>query len=163
MDIHNLNQSELVEILGISRPTVISMGKEDPPIPSTREHATSIKYDLHKVIPWLMGRAVRKAGLSNRKRQEVAGIPAIDDSEARKAAADAAMAELKLARERGHLLDISDYEHAWAVRIARHREGMASIKSRIRARVGPEVAEIVDQEIRAVLGAMDQVQLPEGA
>jgi phage terminase Nu1 subunit (DNA packaging protein) len=163
MDIHNLSQGELIEILGISRPTVVSMGKEDPPLPSVRENVKNVKYDLHKVIPWLMDRAVRKAGLGNRKRQEVVGIPALDDSEARKAAADAAMAELKLARERGHLLDISDYEHAWAVRIARHREGMASIKSRIRARVGPEVAEIVDQEIRAVLGAMDQVQLPEGA
>lgn len=163
MDIHNLSQGELVEILGISRPTVVSMGKEEPPLPSVRGNVKSVKYDLHKVLPWLMDRAVRKAGLSNRKRQESALIPALDDSEARKAAADASMAELKLARERGQLLAIGDYEHAWAVRIQRQREGMASIKSRIRARVGPEVAEVVDEEIRAVLGAMDQVQLPEGA
>lgn len=163
MDIHNLSQGELVEILGISRPTVVSMGKEDPPLPSIRENLKSVKYDLHKVIPWLLDRAVRKAGLASRRKQEVQGVPTFEDSEARKMAADASMAELKLARERGELLSIADYEHAWAVRIQRQREGMASIKSRIRARVGPEVSEIVDEEIRAVLGSMHEIQLAEGA
>ena len=163
MDIHNLNQGELIEIIGISRPTVVSMGKEAPPIPSSRDDVKHVKYDLHKVIPWLQDRAVRKAGLNVRKKQEVLGIPAFDESEARKEAAAAAMAELKLARERDQLLSIADYEQAWSTRIQRHREGMASIKSRIRSRVGPEIAEVVDAEIRAVLGTMDQIQLPEGA
>lgn len=162
MDPYKLTQPELAGILEITDRALRDMGSEPVPIPSSGSHRAR-RYDLRKVIPWLIARALKKAEVPEVRRFEEEEVVPYKISEAKKMAADAELAELKVARERGELIHIADYERAWAVRIQRHREGMSGIKARISTRVGPEVAAIVDEEIRAVLGAMDQIQLPEGA
>lgn len=162
MNFRELTQQELIEILGISKPTVVAMGKESPALPSSKRGQNRI-YDLQQVVAFLQDRAVRKAGLAQGKRLDKADIPRIDESEARKMAADAELAELKLAREKGQLIHLADYEKAWAQRIQRHREGLAAIQQRVATRIGPENAAVVGEEIRRVLGAMDQVQVQETA
>lgn len=162
MDIHNLTQVELLEILRISRQTAVVMANEDPPLPSRKDGKYRL-YDLSEVVPWMVERAVRKAGLQVKKKVEKSDVPDYDISEARKMAADAELAELKLARERGELLHLADYERAWADRIQRHSQGMASIKARVATRLGPEAAAVIDEEIGKVLGSMDQVKLEQPA
>ncbi len=162
MNFRELTQQELVEILGISKPTVVAMGKEAPPLPSSKAGQNRL-YDLQRVVAFLQDRAVRKAGLSQQKRLSKTDVPDQAVSDARKAAADADLAELKVAREKGQLIHLADYERAWALRIQRHREGLAAIQQRVATRIGPENAAVVGEEIRRVLGAMDQVQVQETA
>lgn len=162
MDPNNLTQPQLADILKISDRAIRDMGAEVPPIPSSGTHRAR-RYDLAKVIPWLVERAVRKAELVAHREVELADVPLQIVSEARKAAADAALAEMKVAKERGEMIHISDYERAWSVRIQRHKEGLSSIRGRLNARLGPEAAAAADEEIRTVLAGMDQIQLSEGA
>ncbi len=162
MDIHELTQAELADILNCTDRALRDWGVEDPPIPSIGFHRKR-RYDLSLVVPWLVARAVRQAGISGRSASDKRAIPDENTSQCRKLAAEADLAELKLSKERSELIHVRDYEHAWATRIQRHREGMASIKSRLQVRVGAEVAEIVDVEIRRVLGDMASIVVQEGA
>jgi phage terminase Nu1 subunit (DNA packaging protein) len=162
MDPYKLTQPELAQILEKTDRAIRDMDGEPTPIPSSGSHRAR-RYDLRKVIPWLIARALKKAEVPEVGVFEEADVAPYKLSEARKMAADADLAEQKAARDRGELLHILDYERAWAVRIQRHKEGMVAIKARLSTRVGPSVAAIVDDEIRAVLGAMDEIQIAEGA
>jgi phage terminase Nu1 subunit (DNA packaging protein) len=73
---------------------------------------------------------------------------------ARLAAAQAALAEQKLARQRGSLLDAAEVEAEWSGVLRTVRAGMLAVPSRCAARLphltAHDVSEI-DAEVRAVL------------
>lgn len=90
-----------------------------------------------------------------------AKVPGYDSSRARREAAEAAIAELKLAEQAGKFLLKADVEAA-AFEIARSlRDGLNNSARRIAAEVASLTTteaceEVIDREITALLGSMSQ-------
>lgn len=108
-------------------------------------------FDPPTVVQWMLERESRKAETLAAAR---AGVAQISESEARKKAADAELAEVKLAERRRELVTVSDYRDHLARVFVGLKSQLMAISPRLRAQVGPEVAGKVDAEIRATLEAM---------
>lgn len=96
-----VNGTQLAEMYGVDRRTVTNWLQEEPPCPSkVGKRGVTRTYDTADVAKWHAERAARKA-LAN--RPVVASDLALD--EARKAKADADIAEMKRDQLRGKLTD----------------------------------------------------------
>ena len=84
-------------------------------------------------------------------------LAALSKQKARLAHAQADLAELKAARERGELLNAAEVEAEWSGVLRYVRAGMLAVSSRVAQRLphltAHDVAE-VDAEVRAVLAEM---------
>jgi len=110
-----------------------------------------IIWNIPSLVRWLME---REAGKAQAQAAARAGTMAMDEAETRKKAADAEMAELKLAERRRELVTVSLYKERRASMIQGAKAQLLAIAPRLRARVGPEIAAMVDEEVNATLRAM---------
>jgi phage terminase Nu1 subunit (DNA packaging protein) len=75
----------------------------------------------------------------------------------RREAANAQLAELKLAAERGELADAADVKRTWTAAIMDYRARALAVPARVMAalpHLTPADGEVIDREIRAMLEAM---------
>ena len=125
MDLARLSQKELAQLLRVEDRTVRNLKDEKIPV---HGEGRGMYYVWDEVEPWWFDRRSRQAGL---KRTADLGIPEIAISEARKAAADAEIAEMKAETMRGSHLDAGAIELVWTDAIARAKGRLLSLAPRV--------------------------------
>lgn len=124
-----VNREKLAELLGVSLRTVDEYRRQGMPGDPPKRGGDQWRFDTAAVVGWLRERERANA---------IGEIAQIDEGEARrrKIAAEAAMAELNLAREEGKAVGIADFEAAGAAMIGAARARFLGLGGK----VGPVVA-----------------------
>lgn len=132
-----VNKSELAEILGVTERT-LTRWQDEPssPLPireRAKKRGQSHAYDTEECIEWVFERRTTP------DTGEAAGVTQTE-AERRKAVADAELKELKVAAERGRLVEADEVEAAYA-------KAFANVRARVRAVApasAPDVARADD-------------------
>lgn len=98
----SVNQAELAEIIDVSVVTIRAWSKEGMPVVATGSRGKPAIYNTADVIRWCEQRSLAKAGGNQNDGEKISE----DEGRRRKVVADAFLAELKLATERGALVEI---------------------------------------------------------
>lgn len=108
--------------MGVSLPTVDRWVRDGCPVAQRGSKGVEWKFILADVIAWW----------GDRQRQAAAGdaISDIDEARRRKVAAEAALAELELAKGKGEVALISEFERATAKRMAAIRANLMNVPAR---------------------------------
>lgn len=128
-----LNREKLAECLGCSLRTIDEYRRQGMPGEAPKRPGDQWKFDTAASVEWLR----------QRERQSALGeIATIDESEAkrRKLAAEAAMAELDLAKAEGQAVGLQDFAKAWAGMIGSARAKLLGLGSKM----GPGLAIVDD-------------------
>jgi phage terminase Nu1 subunit (DNA packaging protein) len=115
---------QLAEVFGIDRRTVTNWIKQKPPCPSEMVGRSRV-FDSEKAIAWYMDGAIRRA-LAGRKPL------ALDFEEARtrKTLAEAVLAEIELATQKGELIPLAEYERELGAICERMRSVLTAVLSK---------------------------------
>jgi len=125
LDLSKLSKDEAALLLRVTGRTLQRLKDENIPVHGSG-HGQYYVWD--ELEPWWFERRMRAEG---RRRIEVMDVPDPVVSEARKAAADADIAEMKAAAMRGSLMESDLVEQVWAETIARARGRLLSIPPRV--------------------------------
>jgi hypothetical protein len=128
-----LNREKLAEFFGCSLRTIDEYKRQGMPGEAPKRPGDQWKFDTAASVEWLR----------QRERQSALGeIATIDESEAkrRKLAAEAAMAELDLAKAEEQAVSVQDFAKAWAGMIGSARAKLLGLGSKL----GPGLAIIED-------------------
>jgi DNA-binding transcriptional MerR regulator len=128
-----VNREKLAELLGCSLRTIDEYKRQGMPGEAPKRPGDQWKFDTAASVEWLR----------QRERQSALGeIATIDESEAkrRKLAAEAAMAELDLAKAEEMAVAVQDFSKAWAGMIGSARAKLLGLGSKL----GPGLAIIED-------------------
>lgn len=117
-----VNKTELAGILGVTTPTVDSWVRDGCPIEKKGSHGVASVFNTAAVIKWFETRA----------RQEAAGKTAAGEQELkrRKLSAETELAELELAKARGDVAPIAEFERSQAILMAAIRTNMRNVPRR---------------------------------
>lgn len=151
IDFENLTSKEAGDLLGVTAAAVYQWVKAGCPFIAAKGQSNRFRWrDVHR---WWLDHRYRP---SNVAPPAGSGGPALTRSEAdaRKAAAEAQLAELKLERERGRLVPLDEVEDEWARQVVAVRARLLALPARLRGPLGPESAAVVDREIRAALAEL---------
>jgi hypothetical protein len=124
-----VNREKLADLLGCSLRTIDEYSRQGMPGSAPGRPGGQWKFDTATAIEWLR----------QRERQSALGeVAKIDESEAkrRKLAAEAAMAELDLAKAEGQAVSIQDFAKAWSGMIGSARAKLLGLGSKL----GPGLA-----------------------
>lgn len=141
--------NDLMLMYGIQRPTLHAWIREGMPIyergvQGKQQH----KFDTREVIEWREKRAVNKAtGDSDRLSKE--------EAQRRKISAEAALAELDLAKKKGEVAELSEVEQALKNQYAELRSNLRKIPERCYLRLVGEMDEFRIKQI--ILSEVDSV------
>ncbi|WP_306600749.1 hypothetical protein [Geothrix sp. 21YS21S-2] len=155
MDLARLSQKELAKLLRVEDRTVRNL--KDEKIPCHGE-GRGMYYVWDEVEPWWFDRRMRLVGL---KKTDAVGVPDIFISEARKAAADAEIAEMKAETMKGGLLEAAAVEVIWSEHIAIAKAKLRSISPRVAVQLmdGMTVQErkaLIDEGIFAAMAELER-------
>lgn len=138
-----VNRERLAEVLGCSLRTIDEFKRQGMPGEAPKRPGDQWKFDTAASVEWLR----------QRERQSALGeIATIDESEAkrRKLAAEAAMAELDLAKAEEQAVSLQDFAKAWSGMIGSARAKLLGLGSKL----GPGLAIIDDAaECRSAVDA----------
>lgn len=137
------NREKLAELLGCSLRTIDEYRRQGMPGDAPKRPGDQWKFDTASSVEWLR----------QRERESALGeVAKIDEHEAkrRKLAAEAAMAELELAKAEGMAVGIQDFGNAWSGMIGAARAKLLGLG----AKIGPTVAITEDAaECNALIDA----------
>lgn len=144
-----LNRSGLAEHMGISLPTVDRWVKDGMPVVTRGARGVEWVFDLSDVIRWHVDRKVEAASGEVNDLQEI---------EKRTAKAKMESAELDLAKKRGEVAPIAEFERAQAGLMAAIRQNIMNVPRRAVLQLLGETDEATfKQKLRAELTlALDQ-------
>jgi phage terminase Nu1 subunit (DNA packaging protein) len=120
----HVSLADLAHLLGVARTTALGWTKQGCPYvqKADRDEGVAWVFDISEVIRWREERAAREG---------FTGTPAdYTEAQTRKMAAEAEMAEIKLAKERGDAVSITDTEKAWSNIIVNFRAKMLALPQR---------------------------------
>lgn len=117
-----LNRAGLAEHLAVSLPTIDRWVKDGMPVVQRGSRGVEWSFDLAEVIRWRIERA----------KEDAAGDAPDDlaEIERRTAQAKMQMAELELAKKRGEVAPIADFERAQAKAFAEIRANVMNVERR---------------------------------
>lgn len=118
-----LNRAELAEHMGVSLPTIDTWRREGMPVKRVGSKGVQWAFDLAEVIKWWGDR--RAAAAAGNAPKD------LDEIERRTAAAKMEMAELELAKKRGEVAAIRDFERAQAKAFAEIRTRVMNVPQRV--------------------------------
>lgn len=146
-----VNREELAEIFGVSLNTVSSWVRNGCPYEQKGRQGKPWKFNTRDVAEWSREQAELKA----------AGDGPLDETELklRKLAAEAAQAELVLARDRKQLAPVEEFQRAWAMQSAVIRANVMNVADRV---VTQLIGETDEARFKKVLNA-EQIQALEAA
>lgn len=118
----DVNKTELCAIIGVSPPTVDAWVRNGCPIKQRGSRGVAATFNTADVTKWLQDRA----------REEASGTVIADEAELkrRKLAAETAKAELELARAKGDVAPVAEFERAQAMMMAAIRANVMQVPSR---------------------------------
>lgn len=117
-----LNRGQLADHMGISLPTVDRWVKEGMPVEQRGQRGVQAVYDLADVIRWRIDRAAKDAAAD--APDDLAAI------EKRTAQAKMLTAELELAKKKGEVAPIRDFERVQAKVFAQIRANVMNVPQR---------------------------------
>jgi phage terminase Nu1 subunit (DNA packaging protein) len=133
-----LNRAGLAEHMGISLPTVDRWVKEGMPVMQRGARGVEWAFDLADVIRWW----------GDRKAEAAAGkIDDVQEIEKRTARAKMETAELALAKERGLVAPIREFERAQAAAFAQIRANVMNVPQRVVVQLLGETNEAAFKKI----------------
>jgi terminase small subunit / prophage DNA-packing protein len=118
-----LNRAGLAEHLAVSLPTIDRWVKDGMPVVTRGSRGVEWVFDLAEVIRWRIERATADA-----TADAPDGLEAI---EKRTAQAKMLTAELELAKKRGEVAAIRDFERAWAKQFAEIQAKVMQVTPRV--------------------------------
>lgn len=144
-----LNRSGLAEHMGISLPTVDRWVKDGMPVVQRGARGVEWAFDLSDVIRWWGDRKVEAA---------TGAVDDLQEIEKRTAKAKMETAELELAKKRGEVAPIAEFERAQASLMAAIRQNVLNVPQRAVLQLLGETDELTfKQKLRAELTlALDQ-------
>ncbi len=119
-----LNRSDLAEHMGVSPPTIDTWKREGMPFVSAGVRGKAWTYDLAEVIKWRLAKEAKSAA-GDPDSLDLANI------EKRTASAKMNMAELALAKERGDVAPVRQFERAQAAAFAQIRANVLNVPQRV--------------------------------
>lgn len=139
-----LNRAGLAEHLAVSLPTIDRWVKDGMPVVQRGSRGVEWTFDLAEVIRWRIERATSEA---------TAGAPTdVEEIEKRAASAKMQMAELDLAKKRGEVADVRDFERAWARMLAEIQVKVMNVPQRVVIQLLGETNEtLFKQKLKAEL------------
>lgn len=149
LDLENLTAEDVAALLGVTSRAVRLWPADGCPFHSIK--GKSNRFRWREVFRWWLDHRHRPAAVA-----APGGKVSRPEAEARKAAAEARLKELRLAREEGRLVAVEDVEAEWTRKVVTARARLLALPARVRAPLGPEAAAMVDAEIRAVLADLAQ-------
>lgn len=156
-----VNKKNLARVFGVSLPTVDVWVTENCPVHKRGGFGVSWEFDLADVIAWR----------DERERQRLLGNLPKDEHELklRKLAAETALAELGLEKERQTVIALPVLERELTRALSEVRTGMLNIPSRVVSQLIGETNElrfktVLMDEIRQTLAALSSLNFatPEG-
>lgn len=136
----SVSQIELAEILGVTPKSVRAWERQGMPVQEKGRRGVASKYSVAACIAWRLERVEAQA----RARPDPTEI---DEARARKVAAEAALAEIELAKARGEVVRLDDMSRAVG-------EALATTRARL-LQVGAKCAPQADlQPDEATLRAL---------
>ena len=137
-----LNRQGLADHMGVSLPTIDTLRKEG--MPTRGKSGVQWVFDLGDCIKWYVNRQVAAVH---------ADVPSgLDEIEKRKASANMLQAELSLAKARGEVATIRDFERAQAAVFAEIRANVMNVPQRVVIQLLGETDEtIFKQKLTAEL------------
>lgn len=139
-----VNRQELSQAMGISLPTVDRWIRDGCPVKQRGAKGVAWEFNLPDIVAWW----------GERQRQAAAGdAPTdIEDAKRRKIAAEAALAELELAKAKSEVAPIRDFERAQAAAFAAIRANVMNVPQRVVIQLLGETDETTfKQKLRAEL------------
>ncbi len=119
-----VNKRELAEFFGVSPQSIDGWLSRGCPVLERGAPLVGYKFDTAAVAEWRAEQRVAEA-IAEAKPQNP------EDAFERKTAAEASLAELKLARELGQLVTLEDVERVWSNLVAMCRARMLAIPSKV--------------------------------
>lgn len=118
----DVNKAELCSIMGVTPPTVDGWVRNGCPIKQKGSRGVAATFNTAEVMKWLRDKA----------REEASGTSLADESELkrRKLAAEAEKAELDLAKAKGDVAPIREFERATASLMAAIRANVMNVPGR---------------------------------
>jgi phage terminase Nu1 subunit (DNA packaging protein) len=155
MDLSRLSQKEVAKLLRVEDRTIRNLKEEGIPC---HGEGRGIYYVWDEVEPWWFERKMRQLGL---KKTGASDIPDLYVSEARKAAADAEIAEMKAETMRGTHVSAEAIEVIWNAHIASAKAKLLAIGPRVSVQLvdGMTVSErraAIDEGIHAALAELER-------
>lgn len=139
-----LNRSDLAAYLGVSLPTIDRMVKEGMPVDQRGGRGIEWVFDSADVTRWQADRRVQQLTGD--------GPTDLDQIEKRTATAKMLTAELELAKRRGEVAPIAEFERAQASMMAAIRQNVMNVAQRAVLQLLGETDEITfKQKLRAEL------------
>lgn len=118
-----LNRAGIAQHMGVSLPTIDRWVKDGMPVVQRGSRGVEWVFDLPEVIRWRVERASREAA---------ADAPdGLDEIEKRTAQAKLQLVELELAKKRGEVAAIRDFERAQAKAFAEIRTNVMNVPQRV--------------------------------
>jgi len=147
----HVNREELAEIFGVSLNTITSWLRNGCPYEQKGRQGKPWRFNTRDVSEWREEQAQLKA----------TGDGPMDETELklRKLAAEAAQAELDLARDRKQLAPVEEFQRAWAMQSAVIRANVMNVAGRV---VSQLIGETDEARFKEVLQA-EQIQALESA
>lgn len=144
-----VNRSELAEVFGKSLPTISTWITKGCPVVERGRRGKEWVFDTADVANWLEQVAVTNIQGDTSKLD-------MDEAKRRKTAAEAALAELDLAKARGEVIESATVEKAWSDLILSFRAKVLSVPPKMAPMliVAGDVAEIerlLDDSLREAL------------
>jgi phage terminase Nu1 subunit (DNA packaging protein) len=155
MDLGRLSQKDVAKLLRVEDRTVRNL--KDESIPCHGE-GRGMYYVWDEVEPWWYERRLRLAGM---KKTGDASVPILAVSEARKAAADAEMAEMKAETMRGSHVNAAAMDVIYSAHVASAKSKLLAMSPRVSVQLvdGMSVAErraMIDEGVYAALAELEQ-------
>lgn len=147
---------QLGELVGKSAPTIANWKKNGMPKLSGAGQRGAPAFDLGQVFPWLIEYYQGR----EQEAREAAGR-GISKAEERKKAADAELAEMKIAKQKEQLLPTVRVDEELALFVMTFRERIMAIPSALAAILAPEtdeakIKEVIESELTAALGELSE-------
>jgi transcriptional regulator with XRE-family HTH domain len=156
INLTKLSQPELAMLLDVD-PATIARWRKDEGMPVADQVTTTVKagtphftFAWSQVRPWWLERENKKA-VEKAMGARSTGPAYLVTSEMRKAAADAELAELKLAKARGEVMPISIFGDLLARTFTVARTRLLAVRDKVEGEIGADAAALVDREIRVAL------------
>ncbi len=131
-----LNRSDLAAHMGVSVVTIDTWRKEGMPYLEAGVRGKAWSFDLAEVIKWKIEKSI-KAAVGTDETTDLAAI------EKRTASAKMQMAELALAKERGDVAPVREFERAQAKAFAEVRANIMNVPQRVVIQLLGETDETV--------------------
>lgn len=128
-----VNRAELSQAMGVSLPTVDRWVRDGMPVKQRGTKGVPWEFVLADVVSWW----------GDRQRQAAAGAAPTnsEDAKLRKLIADAELAELELAKAKGEVAPVRDFERAQARAMAMIRQNIMNVPARAVLRLLGETDE----------------------